>query len=72
MRLKPPVSQEEAFRFLSQSAALAWGLPAAARMEPTLAAIARSMSVVGALDIPDDIEPLFGENIDIDLIEAVR
>lgn len=70
MRLKPPVSHEEAYRYLSQSAVLAWGISAAAKMEPTLTAIAKSMAVVSALDVPDEIEPLFGENIDIDLLEA--
>lgn len=72
MRLKPPVSAEDAYRFLSQSAVLAWGVAATARMDPHLSAIASSMAVVSALDIPDDIEPLFGENIDIDLLEASR
>jgi hypothetical protein len=70
VRLKPPVSQEEAYRYLCQSAVLGWGVQATAKMEPTLSAIAKSMAVVSALDVPDDVEPLFGENIDIDLLEA--
>ncbi|WEK05291.1 MAG: hypothetical protein P0Y65_03250 [Candidatus Devosia phytovorans] len=67
MRLKPPVSFEEAYNYLSQNAVLVWGDASAARMEPQLQSIAKAMAVVGALDIPDEVEPLFGENIDIDL-----
>lgn len=67
MRLKPPVSAEEAHRSLAMNAVLVWGVAAAARMEPQLDSIARAMAVVSALDIPDEIEPLFGENIDVDL-----
>jgi hypothetical protein len=71
MRLKPAVSQEEALRYLAQNATLVWGVAAAARMEGHLNALARSMAVVSALDVPDMVEPLFGENIDIDLVEAL-
>ena len=67
MRLKPAVSPEEAYGFLSQNAVLVWGAAAAAKMDPQLNSIASAMAVVSSLEIPDEIEPLFGENIDIDL-----
>lgn len=63
VRLKPPVSQDQAAAFLTQSAKLAWGDAVASELEPLLEGIARSMETVSALDIPDDIEPLFGEDI---------
>jgi len=67
VRLQPPVSFEEAYRYLSQNAILVWGVIPAARMNPQLQSIAQAMATVSALDVPDEVEPLFGENIDIDL-----
>ena len=66
MRLKPPVSNDEAYRYLSLNAALVWGVEDAAKMDEHLHSIARSMSVVGALEVPESIEPLFGEDIGLD------
>ena len=63
MRLKPPVSPEEAYRYLSQNAVLVWGVAAAAAMDAQLTSIAQAMAVVSSLDIPDPVEPLFGEDI---------
>ncbi|WP_449395978.1 hypothetical protein [Devosia riboflavina] len=63
VRLKPPVSQDQATTFLTQSAKLSWGEAVAGELAPILEGIARSMETVGALDIPDEIEPLFGEDI---------
>lgn len=63
MRLKPSVSQDEAYKYLSQNANLVWGDEAAAAMDTHLQAIAKSMATLSALDIPDEIEPLFGEDI---------
>lgn len=64
MRIKPAVSPEEAYRYLSQNAVMVWGEAAATRMEPQLQSISSAMAVVSALEIPDEIEPLFGEDID--------
>ena len=64
MRIKPAVSPEEAYRYLSQNAVMVWGEAAATRMEPQLQSISSAMAVVSALAIPDEIEPLFGEDID--------
>ena len=63
MRLKPPISAEEAHRYLSLNATLVWGAADAAAMDRTLKTIAGSMAEISALDIPDEIEPLFGEDI---------
>eukprot|EP01036_Dinobryon_divergens_P014790 gene14790-19997_t len=35
-------------------------------MDEHLHSIARSMSVVGALEVPESVEPLFGEDIGLD------
>ena len=64
MRIKPAVSPEEAYRYLSQNAVMVWGEAAATRMEPQLQSISSAMAAVSALQIPDEIEPLFGEDID--------
>jgi len=64
VRIKPAVSPEEAYRYLSQNAVMVWGEAAATRMEPQLQSISSAMTVVSALEIPDEIEPLFGEDID--------
>ena len=66
MRLKPPISAEEAYRYLSVNAALVWVLEDAAKMAGTIKTIAGSMAEVSALDIPDEVEPLFGEDIGTD------
>jgi hypothetical protein len=62
MRLKPALSADEAFQLLSASATLTWGPSAAAGLTTQLRSIAEAMAVVGALDIPEDTEPLFGED----------
>ncbi|RYG57942.1 MAG: hypothetical protein EON56_01185 [Alphaproteobacteria bacterium] len=62
VRLKPPVSQEQAAAFLTQSAKIAWGEAVADDLAPLLESIAKSMEIVSALEIADDVEPLFGEN----------
>jgi len=63
VRLKPPVSVDQAGTFLSMSAELSWGSDAVAELMPLLDGIAKSMATVSALDIPDEVEPLFGEDI---------
>ena len=62
LRLKPAVSPEEALQYLSLNATLVWGVDHAAKMAPQLKSIADAMAVVSALDIPEDVEPLFGED----------
>ncbi|MGE3074996.1 MAG: hypothetical protein AB7N24_14680 [Dehalococcoidia bacterium] len=62
MRLKPPPTANEAHQLLSANATLVWGAAAAAEISANLRAIAEAMAVVAALDIPDETEPLFGED----------
>lgn len=62
MRLKPPVTADEAYRLLALNATLAWGTADAAAMDPHLKSIAAAMAEVSALDIPDHVEPIFGED----------
>ena len=66
MRLKPPVSADQAYQYLAVNAALVWGVGDAAKMDAHLHSIADAMAVIGALDIPEHIEPLFGEDIGLD------
>jgi hypothetical protein len=63
MRLKPPITADAAYTYLSLAAVTAWGVADAAKMDPQLRAIADAMAVVSALDIPEHVEPLFGEDI---------
>lgn len=63
VRLKPLVSQDQATAFLTHGAKLSWGDAVADELAPILEGIALSMETVSALDIPDEIEPLFGEDI---------
>jgi hypothetical protein len=60
MRLKPGLSAERAYEMLAVSATLNWGLTEAAALETNLRSISEAMAVIGALEIPDDTEPLFG------------
>jgi len=66
MRIKPPVSTEQAHQYLSVSATLVWGLEDAAEMDGHLRSIAAAMAEVSSLDIPDDVEPIFGEDHALD------
>lgn len=70
MRIKPPVSPEQAHQYLSVSATLVWGVEDAARMDGHLQSIAAAMAEVSALDIPDDVEPIFGEDHALDPEDA--
>jgi len=65
LRLKPAPSVDEAFHFLNVSASLAWGPSAAIEIQANLRSIAEAMSVVAALEIPGETEPLFGEDPEI-------
>jgi hypothetical protein len=66
LRLKPPVSAHEAHQYLSLNATLVWGVDHAAKIDGHLKSIADAMAVVSALDIPEAVEPLFGEDIGLD------
>ena len=62
MRLKPAPTADEAHQLLSANATIVWGPAAAAEISTNLRAIAEAMAVVASLDIPDETEPLFGED----------
>ena len=66
MRIKPPVSNDQAYQYLSLNAVLVWGVADAASMDPQLHAIAAAMAEVSALVIPDEVEPIFGEDHALD------
>ena len=58
MRLKPPVSVEEAHAWLKDQAVVTWGIEMTPELEEVLLPTAESMAALGAMDIPDDVEPL--------------
>ena len=58
MRVYPPVSKEELVVYLSAQAKLMWG-DASPVSESVLDTLAEAMAMVGAIDVPDDIEPQF-------------
>jgi hypothetical protein len=69
MWLKPEIPAGQIYETLATSATLMWGLKEAALMDPQLRMIADAMAAIAALDIPDDTEPLFGED---GVLEAER
>lgn len=62
MRLKPAPTPDEAMQLLIAAATLTWGPLAAFALSTQLRSLADAMAVVAALDIPDETEPLFGED----------
>jgi hypothetical protein len=62
MRLKPGLTASDAYEMLAQAATLSWGANALPSLESKLREIAQAMEVVGNIEIPDDTDPLFGEN----------
>lgn len=70
MRIKPPVSAEQAYQYLSINAAMVWGVADAAAMDTHLHSIANAMAEVSALEIPDAVEPIFGEDHALDPEDA--
>ena len=59
MRLHPPVSTEEALTWLTAQAKMTWGEERLPELSENLAAIAEAMAIISAVDLPDDLEPLF-------------
>ena len=59
MRLYPPVSQEEAQTYLTAQATLAWGAERAEELGKDLATMAEAMALISAVELPDELEPLF-------------
>ena len=70
MRLKPELSADKAYEMLAMTAAATWGLAEAALLETNLRSIAAAMATISAVDVPDDTEPLFGEEAALDAMES--
>ena len=58
LRLKPPVSTEEALAWLKTQAVSTWGVEDTPDLDVLLTAMAESMAAVSAANIPEEIEPL--------------
>ena len=59
MRLYPPVTKDEALVFLMSQATELWGAQTAEEMEGQLRRLAESMAAVSAVQLPENLEPLF-------------
>jgi len=59
MRLYPPVTQGEAFTYLQKQAEALWGVASAQEMEAALKALAEAMAAVSAVELPEEVEPLY-------------
>ena len=59
MRLYPPVSQEEAQTWLTAQATMAWGADRATELSKDLSNMAEAMAIISAVELPDELEPLF-------------
>lgn len=58
VRLYPPVTQEEAATWLAAQASTTLGEEAAVNTAD-IASLAEAMSIISAVELPDDLEPLF-------------
>jgi hypothetical protein len=59
MRLNPAVTKEEALEWLTMQAKFTWGEERLPDLQENLDAIAEAMAIISAVDLPDDLEPLF-------------
>ena len=59
MRLYPAVTTEEAITFLTAQSTALWGAQAAKEMEAQIKRFAEAMAAVSAVQVPEDLEPLF-------------
>lgn len=58
MRIYPPVSKEEMLDYLSAQSKLLW--PENPPVSDTvLDTVAEAMAMISAIDVPDEVEPLF-------------
>ncbi|HEY7175393.1 MAG TPA: hypothetical protein VH442_10790 [Micromonosporaceae bacterium] len=58
MRLKPPVTVDEARAWLFDEVVGAWGEDAARRADRLIDRFAADMAAIGAVEVPPDVEPL--------------
>lgn len=59
MRLHPAVTEEEAFTSLMSKAVALWGAESARELEGALKTLAEAMAAVSAMNISEEVEPLF-------------
>ncbi len=59
MRLHPGVSPEEALGWLTKQAQETFGVDASPELQAALEPFAEAMAAVGAVQLPDEIEPAF-------------
>lgn len=59
MRLHPPVTTDEAYAWLKGQAASTWGEDRAGELDENLKTMAEAMALISAVELPDDLEPLF-------------
>lgn len=57
MRLHPPVTKEEALKFLQERTAEVWGEDKVAELEKALTALAEAMAAISMAEIPEITEP---------------
>jgi hypothetical protein len=58
MRLKPPVSFEEALAWLTAEACSTWGVESTPELAEALTPMAQNMVAISAAEVPADTEPL--------------
>jgi len=58
MRLKPPVSTEEALEWLTAEAKSTWGIELSPEVDEQLKPMAEAMAAVSAAAVPEEMEPL--------------
>ena len=59
MRLKPPVTEEQALEWLKAQVVAAWGGEVTPDLENNLRVTARAMARISAVELPnEDVEPL--------------
>jgi hypothetical protein len=58
MRLKPPITFEEALAWLTAQAVSAWGVQESDELKASLTPMAHNMVAISAAEVPADTEPL--------------
>jgi hypothetical protein len=58
MRLKPPITFEEALTWLTAQAVGAWGVEETDELKASLTPMAQNMVAISAAEVPADTEPL--------------
>jgi len=58
MRLKPPITFEEALTWLTAQAVSAWGVEDSDELKASLTSMAENMVAISAAEVPADTEPL--------------